>query len=261
MKFNKISTCSSVGLLTRHHKALTQVTLSTQLKDRVLKSWISLREVGDSSAGVLEGVRCVENQQTLKEELMGINTREHIRWKPSHLYKLWKLWSWALDLDPTDCERVGHICSEPPASPPLPPCSFAKKPLWLPHPNPARHSQKNPNPGLPNPVSVPCRRPYGAPRAATPTARRWISTSQPHAAAPLASRRCSAGWEPEMALSGSLPLIPYRRKNSPGRFAPPCLEKFLVLLCSPQLLSCSNSFVPEYAGEGLGGSCAPQVEI
>jgi hypothetical protein len=40
-----------------------------------LKAWISLREVGESSVGVLEGVRCVENQQPLKEKLMGINTQ------------------------------------------------------------------------------------------------------------------------------------------------------------------------------------------
>jgi hypothetical protein len=35
---------------------------------------MSLREVGESSAGVLEGVRSMENQQPLKEKLMGINT-------------------------------------------------------------------------------------------------------------------------------------------------------------------------------------------
>jgi hypothetical protein len=31
--------------------------------------------VGESSVGVLESFRCVENQQPLKEELMGINTQ------------------------------------------------------------------------------------------------------------------------------------------------------------------------------------------
>jgi hypothetical protein len=31
--------------------------------------------VGENLAGVLEGVRCVENQQLLEEELMGINTQ------------------------------------------------------------------------------------------------------------------------------------------------------------------------------------------
>jgi hypothetical protein len=61
-------------MLTSLLKALTQVTLSTQLKDLALEAWVSLREVGESLAGVLEGVRSVENQQPLKEELMGINT-------------------------------------------------------------------------------------------------------------------------------------------------------------------------------------------
>jgi hypothetical protein len=40
-----------------------------------LKAWISIRKVGKNLAGVLEGVRDVENQQPLKEELMGINTQ------------------------------------------------------------------------------------------------------------------------------------------------------------------------------------------
>jgi hypothetical protein len=55
--FNGISKCSSVGCsqgFTKLSKALTQVTLSTQLKERSLKARISLREVGESSAGVLE---------------------------------------------------------------------------------------------------------------------------------------------------------------------------------------------------------------
>jgi hypothetical protein len=75
--FNEKNKCSSVGCslgFSKLSKALTQVTLSTQLKDRALSTRISLREVGESSAGVLEGVRSVENQQALKEELMGINT-------------------------------------------------------------------------------------------------------------------------------------------------------------------------------------------
>jgi hypothetical protein len=55
-------------------KTLTQVTLSTQLKDMALEAYISLREVGESLAMVLEGVKSGENQQPLKEELMGINT-------------------------------------------------------------------------------------------------------------------------------------------------------------------------------------------
>jgi hypothetical protein len=57
--FNEISRCSSVGCslgFPRLSKALTQVTLSTQLKDMALQAWISLREVGESFAMVLEGL-------------------------------------------------------------------------------------------------------------------------------------------------------------------------------------------------------------
>jgi hypothetical protein len=80
--FDEISRCSSVGCslgFPKLSKALTQVTLSIQLKDRALKARISLREVGESSAGVLEGVRSVENQQHCRMDLPRPTTSVGIR--------------------------------------------------------------------------------------------------------------------------------------------------------------------------------------